>query len=82
MALLERFGSGMGTTIGVQMRAIAGIAAMSLTGVMVTASEAQPERHAIVTFVVDGDDFELALSFADETFFDQLITGGIKTKAR
>ena len=81
MALAERFGAFQGTTLGVQMRAISGIATLAVDGVqMLQAMADEPTRAAFVTISVDGDQFELDCAFTDETLDKKTFLGHDKKR--
>ena len=75
MALSERFGHGMGTTLGIQLRAITGIATMTVDGVSMLQTEFGPGRNAVISFTVDGESYELRLEFNDETLDGRTFLG-------
>jgi hypothetical protein len=68
MPVAERFGSGQGTTLGVQARAISGITTISVDGIAMVTTEILPERNAIVAITVDGDAYELVIQFTEDMF--------------
>lgn len=80
MPLSERFGTGLGTTLGVQLRAIANISTIEVTGVIVQQTDIMPRRVARILFVIDGEGYQLDLHFEDETLDARDLLGKLKKK--
>lgn len=82
MPLAERFGSNLGTILGVQMRSISGITTFSVDEVIIQLSNTGPERVGTVNFTVDGETFEVELEFSDDAFEGRNIVGRQRSRER
>lgn len=83
MPLEERFSGLAGTLLGVQARSITGITTLTLDGLRLFQAPAQSaERLARLLLSVDGEQFEVRLSFADETLETRTIQGQVKRRNR
>lgn len=78
MALTELFGANYGLTVGVQGRKISGITNLTITGVSVHQSGNDASKTIIISFFVDGSQYELTLEFWDETYQARNLVGGTK----
>jgi len=79
--LSERFGSGLGTTIGIQLKPGAGDPVLEVTSVRILASNIESRRRVLAQIVVNDAIYDLDLTFYDETFYDRTDTGGTKRRA-
>jgi len=81
MPLAELFaGSRQGTILGVQLRIISGITTVILSGLTMALNNISSERTALLTFNVDGKEYQLRLQLTDEAFELRNIDGSPRSR--
>ena len=80
MALVRRYGGGLGTTVGITLRPITGDPALDVLGIKVVSSNLEPRRSIRVEILVEGNSYVMDMVFWDETYQDRTDTGGGKEK--
>ncbi len=81
MALSELFGSGHGLIVGIQIVPGAGVTDHTATSAVVLPVSTPHERNVILTFVINGESYELDCRFSDETYHTRDIDGTDKADA-
>lgn len=80
MPIEERFDAKMGTVLGVQIRPISGVTTATVTGITMFLNNITAERNGVISFRVDGLDYEIRFEFTDETLENRTLTGALKLR--
>lgn len=82
MAVSELFTFSMGTILGVQLKPGTGVTTSSIVGVDMRQNNYQSMRHGHVGIEIDGDEFFIEFSLAEESFDRRMLNGDLKKRSK
>jgi hypothetical protein len=80
MALTERFSHIQNTTLGVQGRIISGITDLTINDVLFLQTNTGPKRTGEIFLTVDGDNYVISFTLAEEAIDIRTIQGYTKQR--